>query len=208
MINDKYVNIIGSGGHAKVVISLLRSLDYQPLGIYDDDPRKKGTELMGVPIRGAVETIIYEREIPSIIAIGNNDVRKRISNAYKLNWLTLIHPRAYIDDTAKIDEGSVVFAGSIVQPFTRIGKHVIINTSASIDHDCIIGDFCQIAPGVHLSGTVSLGEGSFLGTGCCTIQNISVGEWTTVGAGAVVIHNLPSNCVAVGVPAKIIKNNQ
>ena len=101
--------------------------------------------------------------------------------------------------------GSVVFAGTIIQPDVAIGKHVIINTSASIDHDCNIGDFVHIAPGCHLAGNVQVKRGSFLGVGTTVIPNITINEWTTVGAGSNVITSLKGNDIYVGNPAKRIK---
>ncbi len=51
-------------------------------------------------------------------------------------------------------------------------------------------------------------EGAHIGAGVTIIPNIHIGAWATVGAGAAVISDIPAGCVAVGVPAKIIKNEQ
>jgi acetyltransferase-like isoleucine patch superfamily enzyme len=71
-----------------------------------------------------------------------------------------------------------------------------------VDHDCRIGAFAHIAPGVHLAGNVTVGEGALLGVGVSVIPGASVGEWAVVGAGAVVIEAIPANVVARGVPAR------
>jgi acetyltransferase-like isoleucine patch superfamily enzyme len=98
----------------------------------------------------------------------------------------------------------VVFAGAVIQPDAALGGHVIVNTAASIDHDCALGDFVHIAPGVHLAGNVRLDTGVFLGIGTVAIPGIHVGAWTTVGAGATVIRDLRAGITAIGTPARAI----
>jgi sugar O-acyltransferase (sialic acid O-acetyltransferase NeuD family) len=117
--------------------------------------------------------------------------------------MTVIDPTAVVDSTVRIGRGTVVLPGAVVQVDTTLGEHVIVNTCASVDHDCQIGNFVHLAPGVHLAGEVTVKIGSFVGIGAVAIQRIAVGAWTTVGAGAVVVRNLPDRVVAVGVPARI-----
>ncbi|NPV51911.1 MAG: hypothetical protein HPY71_00095 [Firmicutes bacterium] len=102
--------------------------------------------------------------------------------------------------------GTVVMPGSVVNAGARVMEHVILNTCCSVDHDCTIGDFAHIFPEAHLSGNVTVEEGSHLGVGASVIPQKSIGEWSIVGAGAVVIRNVPSRVVVAGIPAAIIKN--
>jgi serine O-acetyltransferase len=44
-----------------------------------------------------------------------------------------------------------------------------------------------------------------LGAGVCVLGPVTVGDGTKVGAGSVVVTDLPAHCVAVGVPARVIK---
>jgi UDP-perosamine 4-acetyltransferase len=99
----------------------------------------------------------------------------------------------------------VVFAGAIIQPDAVLGRHAIINTSASIDHDCAIGDFVHLAPGTRLAGNVAIDEGAFLGIGAVAIPGVRVGAWTTVGAGAAIVDTLAAGIVAAGVPARPLR---
>ena len=98
--------------------------------------------------------------------------------------------------------GAVVCAGAV------IGRHCIINTGASIDHECVLGDYCHMAPHATLSGQVHLGEGVIMGVSSCAINCTNIGSWATIGAGAAVVKPIPANCTAVGVPAKPIKFNK
>jgi acetyltransferase-like isoleucine patch superfamily enzyme len=95
-----------------------------------------------------------------------------------------------------------------VQPGTSIGQHVILNTAATVDHDSIVEDFVHIGPGCNLAGNVAVGEGTFFGIGSRAVPGCRVGPWTTVGAGAAVVHDLPANVTAGGVPAKVIKHHE
>jgi sugar O-acyltransferase (sialic acid O-acetyltransferase NeuD family) len=196
------VAVIGGSGHAKVVISLLQACGRTVSGVYDDDPRRWGSTVLGVPVAGPAAAIAESSHLLGVIAVGNNLARKRLANLINLRWETLVHPSAYVHPSVSLGAGSVVFAGAIIQPETAIGDHVIVNTGATVDHDCQIGDFVHLAPGVHLAGAVRVGEGVFLGIGSSVVQCLEIGAWTTVGAGGVVVSNLPSDVVATGVPAK------
>ena len=93
-------------------------------------------------------------------------------------------------------------AGAVIQPGTRLGVNTIVNTRASIDHDCIIGDHVHIAPGAVLSGEVRVGNCSHIGCGATIVQGVKLGEATVIGAGAVVLKDVPDGTTVVGVPAR------
>ena len=71
-----------------------------------------------------------------------------------------IHPLSIVSELADIGEGSVVMQGSIIQVVcSGIGRHCIINTGASVDHECVIEDYVHISPHSTLCGNVSSGGG-------------------------------------------------
>ena len=70
----------------------------------------------------------------------------------------------------------------------------------------VIGDHAHIAPGVHLGGDVTIGEGTLIGIGAVVMPQRRVGAWCTVGAGAVVTRDLPDQVVAIGAPARVIRS--
>jgi len=200
------VAVIGAGGHAKVVISALDAAGYRVEAIFDDDRSRWGAEVLGVKVRGPVAEIENAAPKRGVIAIGDNAARERVAKRFsQTEWLTIVHPAAYVHPSVRLGEGTVVFAGAVIQPDATVGAHAIINTAATVDHDCAIGDFAHIAPGTNLAGGVVVGRGAFLGIGSAVIPYRSVGDWTTVGAGAVVIENLPAAVTAVGVPARQMK---
>lgn len=199
------VAVLGAGGHAKVVISTLQAAGYKVDAVYDDDSAKWGQSLLGVPVHGPLAELDNEASCRAVIAIGANKIRQELAQRFAaLEWVTVVHPRAYVHPSASLGPGTVIFAGAVVQPDVRVGSHVIVNTGATVDHDCRLGDFVHLAPGVHLAGGVDIDTGTFFGTGAVAIPGIRIGAWTTVGAGAGVVRDLPAQVTAVGLPAALL----
>ena len=196
--------VIGGGGHGKVVLSTLLEAGFHVACVLDDDEQKWGSEIFGIPVRGPVGNAAQYGEL-GVLGVGGNDERKRLADALGLEWVSVIHPRAWVHPSVRLGVGTVVFAGAMIQPDTVVGRHVIVNTGVLIDHDCEIGDFSHLAPGVCLAGGVRLAEGAFLGIGSCAIPGVKVGSWTTVGAGAAIVGDLPAGVVAVGIPARVLE---
>ena len=202
---EKNISIIGTGGHARVIIELALLNGFKIDALFDDDTKKNNSSFCNFSINVPIDNNLTGN---SIVAIGQNIFRKRIvERVSKAEWVTLIHPSAIVSKDAIIGEGSVIMAGAIVQAGTRIGKHCIINTGACVDHDCSIEDFVHIAPQCGIAGGVRIGYGTFVGIGSSIIPNKNIGQWVTVGAGSVVINYQPDFCITYGLPAKPTKFN-
>ena len=203
----KPIWLFGAGGHARVIIDAIAAEGKQRIaGALDDNISLHGSHVDGVPIVDAITTETIRRLgiRRAILAIGDN--RRRANVAQRLDglveWAHIIHPQAHVGAKVSFGEGTVIMAGAIVQTGTRLGKHVIINTGATVDHDSLVNDFAHIAPGAHLAGNVVIGAGSLVGIGASVVNGTHVGSWGTLGAGAVAAGNIPDNVVAVGIPAR------
>ncbi len=199
--------IVGGGGHARVVVSTLRRLGKSILGF--TDPNKEAT--LGDDIEHLGRDDIITEKDPSavVLTMGMGSVRDAGHRAslfaehvqHGFRFPPLIHPDAVLASEAMTEAGAQVMAGSVIQPGASLGENVIVNTNASVDHDCQIGAHSHVAPGATLSGEVVLESQVHVGTGASIIQGVKIGKNSIVGAGAVVIENVPPETVVVGVPA-------
>ena len=199
-MNKEFV-IIGASGHGKVVIEIIEEMGDKIVGVVDDNPLI--TDLMGYSVSNQ-----HVYKAPVIVTIGNNLLRKRRVGKVEKEFGIAIHPKANISSRCNISAGSVIMAGVTINSGVTIGKHCIINTSASVDHDCQILDFAHISPNASIGGNVIIGEGAHIGIGSVVIQGIQIGKWVTIGAGSVIINDVPDYAVVVGVPGNIIKYNK
>lgn len=199
----KRVLIIGSGGHAKVAADIALEMGHEVVGFLDDAPERRGANVLGFSVLGEIAE--WERFPADAIAlgIGANTARHRLMlDLPTLPWLTLIHPRATVSRFAQIGEGAMLAFGSCVGPDSIIGRGAIVNTCASVDHDCRVHDFAHVAVGATLAGAVTVEEGALIGAGCSTRPGVRVGAWAAVGAGAAIVRDIPPGVTAVGVPAR------
>ena len=198
----KRINLLGAGGHAKVIIDILKSQNKEINKIFDQDTTI--VKHLDFSVIHDLESI----ESPLIISIGNNLTRKKIVGFLKnVEYDIALSKTAIISEKCDIGIGTVVMQGAIIQSSAKLGEHVIINTGATIDHDCIIHSYAHIAPGANLCGNVEIGEGALIGAGSVIIPGVRVGNWTTIGAGSIVINDIPDNVIAMGNPCKILKIN-
>ncbi len=201
--------ILGAGGHSKVIIDIIKkkaALGKEKVNIYLlDDNVPAGTIIMGYEVVGTIDECYNYKDSYFVIGIGDNKTRKRISQKYKLAYISVIHPNAMIANDVVIGEGTVIAAGVVVNSGTIIGEHCIINTAATVDHDNRIGSYSHISPGAHLGGAVIVDECVWIGLGSNVINNIKVSEDTIVGAGSLVIKDIFDSGVYVGHPVQLIK---
>ncbi len=195
----KSVFLYGASGHAKVIIDILKAQGTEVAGLIDDNHELN--ELMGYKIYHEVP---LDKSL--IISIGSNSIRKIIiEKLCRNNFAMAIHPSAIISPKSSVGEGSVVMQGAIIQSSASVGRHCIINTASSVDHDCVIEDFVHISPNVTLCGNVFIGEGSQVGAGAVVIPGIKIGKWCLVAAGAVVMRDIPDKVLVIGNPARVVK---
>jgi len=192
--------LYGASGHGKVVASFSTDVQF----FFDDN---NGIELFAGKKVHLYSSSISKNEL-IVITIGNNEIRKSIASGITHIFGTVIAPSSEIDASVLIQEGSQILQGVIIQCSAIIGKHTIVNTGASVDHDCIIGDFCHIAPQVTLCGNVEVGEGTLVGAGSTVIPGTKIGKWCTIGAGSVILSDVPDHSTVVGNPGRIIPQNR
>jgi UDP-perosamine 4-acetyltransferase len=207
--------VLGSGGHAKVVLDVLRLLGREVIGLTTRDQNMFDRTLLGYRVLG--DDTALARYAPSEVRLVNAlgslqsmDDRKTLFEKFKAlgyGFEQVIHPMAVVARDAVLDEGVHAMAGAVIQPGSHIGDDTIINTRASVDHDCEIGRHVHIAPGCTLSGNVTVGDETHIGTGATVIHGITIGRRCLVAAGAVVCSNISDTDRVAGIPATRMKHH-
>jgi len=207
------VLIVGAGAQAKYISEISRvRADFKVIGALDimGNPDVIGKDIGGVEIIGGLDFLGSYEPAPDrrvIIAASDNRRKQELAEQLKrrgFQFFTAIHPTAVIAGTARIGEGAIINPRAVIQPFARIGNHVMIHAGCIVEHDCVIDDFANLAPGAILAGWVNVGCRATLFTNCSVIPAKSIGEDAVVGAGAVVIRDVPAGQTVVGNPARVL----
>lgn len=196
--------IIGAGGHGKVIADIALKIGYTNIVFADDNANGFCMDFPIICTSSNIEQL-NDGQTDFIIAVGNNNTRKKIAKKHRVNWVTLIHPSAQIGTNVKIGLGTVVMACAVINSCAIVGDHCIINTCAVIEHDDIIGNYAHISPKAALGGTVYIGESTHIGIGATVKNNIEICNDCTIGAGAVVVKNITESSTYIGTPARQIK---
>jgi UDP-perosamine 4-acetyltransferase len=211
---NRYVMLLGAGGHAKVLLDAVLRAGIGVQGVVDPVLAGKNTAWRGIPVIGNDDDLLkFDPDqvilVNGIGSLPNNSLRQRLFSRFTeagFQFMNVIHPFALIGSGVELGVGVQIMAGAIVQADTVIGNNSIINTGALVDHDCVIGRDVHLAPGVVVSGGVTIGEGAHIGTGASIIQGVSVGAGVIIGAGAVVVKDVPERHKLLGhAPRPLIK---
>ena len=181
-----------------MLIDALRLGAIKVLGATDELP--KNIRNLNVPVLGKDEAVF--RRLPSKVRLVNGlgsvratPKRQEIFEKFKNRgyvFMTVVHPSAVIAGDVVLEEGAQVMAGAVIQTGSRIGKNTIINTRVSVDHDCRIGAHVHLAPGVVLSGGVTVEDGTHIGTGAVVIQGVWIEKNSFIRAQSLIKENIES----------------
>ncbi len=208
---------LGAGGHAKVVIDILRHYsDHEIFCLLDPNPDLHATFLYNIPILGD-DTLL-----PSLgghgvthFFVGMGGATRLFPRsqlfdkglATNLMPVTAVHPTAVIASSVTLGKGVTIMATAVINADTYVGDNVIVNTGAIVEHDCTIEDHVHIAPGAVLSGGVQIGAQTLVGVGAVVRQGIKIGHHVLIGAGSVVVKDVADDQIVMGNPARLRGNS-
>lgn len=201
--------IIGAGGHAVSVANVARSAGFNICHFVD--PKKEGQKLLNISIIGSIDVLKNKRDFNFSIALGDNSSREKIYNEItrgfgKISFPAIVHSSAVIGEFSRLGQGTVVMPKAVVGPNSTVGHFCLINTHASIDHDCLMHHFSSLAPGAITGGSVEIGVRSAVSIGAVIKHGIKIGDDCVVGANSYVNTDLPNNLVAYGTPARHVRS--
>ena len=202
----------GAKGHALVLTEFAEAVGFRTALLVDNAPSRR-TPVADVPlVNGPAGMDAWLTDHPDevhafAIAIGGGRGADRLGLHAQLEQrglvpATLVHPASYVATTAVVGSGSQVLATACVAAAAVLGRQCIVNTGASVDHECELADGVHIGPGATLAGCVRVGENAFVGAGAVILPNLEIGAGATIGAGAVVTRDVAPGSVVTGVPAR------
>lgn len=210
--------VIGAGGFARETVQLLRRHPavgpsgerYRVTGFLDDDPRRHGTLVDGVPVLGPSELAAdhADRGGALLACVGNPTApasRQRLVDRLGLPdeaWATVVHPLASVSPDSVVGAGSVLHAGVVLTASVRLAKHVAVMPHVVFTHDDEVGDAATFGAGVRLAGGVSVGAAAYVGSGALIREGRRIGAGALVGMGSVVLRDVPPAQVWAGNPAR------
>jgi UDP-perosamine 4-acetyltransferase len=202
---------LGAGGHAKVVIDILRHCrDVEIIGLLDPRDDLQGQSILGIPVIGT------DDQLPVLFAQGVREVfngvggltdpaiRARLFHDARragFDVRSAIHPSALLSPSGSFGIGLTAMPGAVVNAGAVLGDNILLNTGAIVEHDCRVGDHGLIGPGAILAGNVTVEAGALIGMGALVREGVRIGRQARVGAGSLVLHDVPDQATVVGVPA-------
>lgn len=167
--------IYGSKDFAATVAELVRHCGHEVAGMVDDYNNGPG-------ILGNLDSVTQSHP-PSdygvAVAIGYSNIPARWAAWEKILSVgyhapALIHPRAYVADTARVGEGAMVMAGAIVDVRAEIGDLTVLWPNTCINHDSKLGVNTFVSPSATVCGFVDIGPHSFIGAGAVIVDHCQV----------------------------------
>jgi sugar O-acyltransferase (sialic acid O-acetyltransferase NeuD family) len=195
--------IIGAGGQGRVIADTAEALGYSDISFVDNRWPELKKNLVWPVL--ASELPEAKRGQDCFVAVGNNRKRLELVELLLLRGCsipTLIHPSAHVSSHVNLDVATFVAPKACLCVGAKLGKAVVINTGATVDHDCVLGEGVHVSPGAHLAGGVIVGNCTWIGIGSSVRELTKIGSDVLVGAGACVVSEIVNGAIVVGVPAK------
>jgi len=210
---EKAIVVLGSGSQGEITSDLCNDMGLRLLGFLDDT-KAPGTQVNGLPVLGGF-SLAWEgslrEDVAFSVALGDpfarSQIFERIISAGG-EAATIIHPKSFVSPSATIGEGVVISPFCYIKAGARIGRFCLLEFGCSVGVGNNIGEGVFMGPSCQLNAGVTIGEKSFLGTGTIVIPRRTIGVGAVLGAGSTVTEDIPSNKVAVGSPARVIKDRQ
>lgn len=206
--------VVGAGGHGRELLDVVEAINavnptWRVLGMLDDgDPPRNRLRRRRAVLLGGLGHLI-DLDADYVIGVGDSEARARVDDAASATGhraAVLVHPSATVGADVSLAPGVVLAAGVRVTTNVRLGRHTHLNVNAVVSHDGRLADYVTLSPGALVNGEAVLEQHVLLGTAAVVTPGRRIGARTWVGAGGVVVHDLPPDVVATGVPARVSRS--
>lgn len=204
--------LVAASGLAREVLAAVRARGERAVaGILDDDLERRGTEVDGVRVLGAIEEIKDHPDAQVVLCVGRGGGRERLAARFSSagvgadRYATVLHPSVRVPAGCAVGAGSVLLAGVVLTAAVRVGRHVVLMPNCTLTHDDVLADFATVCAGVTLGGGVRVGRGAYLGMNASVREHVVVGAGATLGMGAALLADLPAGQTWAGVPARPVR---
>jgi UDP-N-acetylbacillosamine N-acetyltransferase len=210
MKDETHLLVVGCGGHARFVLSVVANSCFEAFGLISlEDEFDDSEVIMGVPVVGCLSVIDEQYKLGRrniVLGIGDNSLRKKTFLKLRetgFQFPNVAHSSSNIDPTAVVGLGNVIGPNVLIGAEVAIGNNNIINSGAVIEHQSLIGDHNHVSLSAIVCGNASIGNGVFLGANSTVIDKLLVSDDTTLGAGGTLVSSTRApGLTLVGCPAK------
>jgi sugar O-acyltransferase (sialic acid O-acetyltransferase NeuD family) len=215
MIEVKNIVFLGASTAFLEVNEIIESINkvrktYEVIAILDDNPELHGQIIKGVKVEGPLSKAKSYVETFFVFGIGSMKtrlIRQEIISNLGIdisNFVSIIHPSAIIDKSAKIGYGCIIHPGVCVGNDVFIDSFAIIAVNSAIGPYAHIGAYSMITSLVAILTGSKIGKAVFVGACSCVTENIEIGNGSMIGVGTVVSRNIDQGVFFLGNPGRVL----
>ncbi|QXW17946.1 acetyltransferase [Comamonas aquatica] len=157
----------------------------------------KDNEFCGLPV---VDISSVNQKFPSemykgFVAFSSGKLNRNrinmVSRAEALGYelVSYISSKAFVWHNVEIGGNCFILENNTLQPFTKIGKNVVLWSGNHIGHRSVIHDNCFISSHCVISGFCEIGDSTFLGVNCTIEDGVVIAADNFIGSGAIIRKN-------------------
>jgi len=206
-VSEEYVFYGIGSTYVFEVQEIVQRLSWTVLAYVANQPAPDWFDLSPLVLKEEIDDAIREKSVifPLITPGHRQKLHAETRDLGFSKFASVIDPTSVIASRSSIGEGALVNCRTIVGAATQLGRFVSLNRGVSVGHNCVLEDFVSLGPGAVVCGHVTIGKGAFIGAGAVVNPRMVIGANSIIGAGSVVTRPVPEHCLALGNPARIVK---